>query len=128
MKLIADYVEEVKEKLELKSDRQVGLHLGGSANIVSSWVNDGTRPDDYYCIRMAEILGINPLEIIAAANWEREKNQDRKDWWEDFRRAQSKERGAVLPVFALALLTVAVIYFSNLCILCNVNLILSMGI
>lgn len=105
MKLIADYVEEVQEKLGLKSYRALSLKLGGGENLVSQWISNGYQPDDYYCIRMAEILGINPLEIIAAANWEREKNQGKKDWWEDFRRAQTKERGTVLPRYALYMLT-----------------------
>nr|WP_315168324.1 hypothetical protein [uncultured Deefgea sp.] len=106
MKLIADYVEAAKEKTGIKSDRAFGMHIGGGESLVSKWLNEGKHPEDYYCIRIAEILGINPLEIIAAANWEREKSQDRKDWWEDFRRAQSKERGTVLPQFALHLLTI----------------------
>lgn len=105
MKLIADYVEEAKEKSGVKSDRAFSLHIGGSEGLVSKWINEGKHPEDYYCIRIAEILRINPLEIIAAANWEREKSQDKKDWWENFRRAQTKQAGAVLPHFTALLLT-----------------------
>jgi hypothetical protein len=95
MKLIADYVEDVKEKTGVKSDRALSMHLGGGESLVSKWINEGKHPEDYYCIKMAQILGINPLEIIAAANWEREKIQEKKDWWEDFRKAQSKQAGSV---------------------------------
>ena len=42
--------------------------------------------DDYAYIVVAECLGIDPLEIIAAANMEREKNQARRDFWQDFRK------------------------------------------
>lgn len=97
MKLVLDYVEDAKEKTGIKSDMAFGKHIGGTDSMVKQWRNRGSTPEDYYCIRIAEILGIDPLEVIAAANWEREKNQEKKDWWESFRKAHAgKVAGAVL--------------------------------
>ncbi|MFD2449997.1 helix-turn-helix domain-containing protein [Vogesella fluminis] len=42
-------------------------------NSVNSYKRGERIMDDYACIVVAEYLGIDPLEIIAAANMEREK-------------------------------------------------------
>lgn len=97
MKLVIDYVDEAKEKSGIKSDAAFGQSIGGTVAMIGNWRNRGSTPEDYYCIRIAEILRIDPLEVIAAANWEREKNQEKKDWWESFRKAHAgKVAGAVL--------------------------------
>jgi transcriptional regulator with XRE-family HTH domain len=84
MKLVIDYVEDAKEKLGMESDAALAKHLGGSRTLVSQWRNDGSIPDDYYCIRIGQILGIDPLIVISAANFQREKSSERKAFWENF--------------------------------------------
>ncbi|WP_206211006.1 hypothetical protein, partial [Vogesella urethralis] len=42
--------------------------------------------DVFACILVAKQLGIDPLEIIAAANMERDITQERRDFWADFRK------------------------------------------
>lgn len=99
MKSVMEYVDELKEKLEIESDAELGKRIGGNRNTVSSWRNRGSQPEDFYCIVMAELLGIHPLEIIAAANIEREKDPQKIEWWEDF----SKRHGyKVLSVSLIA--------------------------
>lgn len=87
MKKFLDYVDEAQKKLEM-GDAAFSKHIGGEKNrsLVSSWKNDGKTPDDYYCIVIAEILDIDPLEVIAAANYARSKDDERKSWWENFRK------------------------------------------
>lgn len=87
MKKFIDYVDEAQKKLEM-GDAAFSKHIGGEKNrsLVSSWKNDGKTPDDYYCIVIAEILDIDPLEVIAAANYARSKDDERKSWWENFRK------------------------------------------
>lgn len=84
MKTIGEYLDEAKEKHGIKSDSELGRQLGASKQAVSGWRNSPSKPDDYACIRLAELLGINPLEIIAAANAEREADPERAKWWLDF--------------------------------------------
>lgn len=84
MKTISEYLDEAKEKHSIKSDSELARQLGGSRQSVSDWRVSRSKPDDYACIRLAELLGINPLEIIAAANAEREADPERAKWWLDF--------------------------------------------
>ena len=67
---------------EIKKAETLKMHR----NTLNSYKRGECIMDDFYCIVSAEILGIDALEIIAAANYEREKNQARKDFWQDFRR------------------------------------------
>ncbi|WP_051304633.1 hypothetical protein [Chitinilyticum litopenaei] len=102
MKTFIEYVDELKEKEGLKSDNELARLLSGKderSSLVSGW-RTGRRPEDYYCIVIAQRLGINPLEIIAAANMEREQDPARLDWWEDF----SKRHGfKALPVALISM-------------------------
>lgn len=45
--------------------------------------------DDFACIMVGRVLGIDPMKIIAACQEEREKNQERKEFWKDFRNTLS---------------------------------------
>lgn len=101
MKLVIDYVEDVKEKLGMESDAALGKHLGGSRSLVSTWRNDGRIPDDYYCIRIGQILGIDPLIVISAANYEREKSSERKEFWQNF---NSGRTGKIIGTALIVLL------------------------
>ena len=76
-----NYLEKAKEKLGIKSDYALAKWLGISRFSLSSFTT-GRRPlDDYTATRIAEALGINPMEIIAARNAEREKDETRKEFW-----------------------------------------------
>lgn len=98
MKNFLDYVDEAREKLGLESDSALSKHLGGEKNrsLVSQWRNSGNAPEDYYCILIAEILEIDPLEVIASAQYSRAKDEDRKVWWENFSKQHVKTMAAVL--------------------------------
>jgi hypothetical protein len=99
MKTVIEYVDELKEKLGIESDAELSKKLGGHRNVVSNWRNNGSLPEDFYCIVMAELLGVHPLEIIASANIQREKDPQKIEWWEDF----SKRHGyKVLSVSLIA--------------------------
>ncbi len=102
MKNFIEYVDEAQKKLEL-NDAAFSKRIGGGDNrtLVSTWRNKGSAPDDYYCILIAEILGIDPLEIIAAANHARTKDEDIKVWWENFRKQHVKTVVGVLLGLAI---------------------------
>lgn len=84
MKTLGEYLDEAKEKHGIKSDAELARMLGGSRSAVSEWRSTSRKPDNYACIRLAELLSINPLEIIAASNAEREADPERAKWWLNF--------------------------------------------
>lgn len=101
MKTFLEYVDEAQKKLGLDSDAAFSKHLGAQRTLVSNWKNDGKNPEDYYCILIAEILNIDPLEVIAAANHARAKDDEKKTWWENFRKQHVKTVVGVLLGLAI---------------------------
>ena len=78
------YFDEAKKKLAFESDNAMAVWLGVSRATVSLWRNDVGSMDDYAAAKIAGVLGINPMEVIATANAEREKTEERKEFWQDF--------------------------------------------
>ncbi|MBY4945092.1 hypothetical protein K6V92_00440 [Cupriavidus respiraculi] len=81
MKTTLQYVDAVKAKLNLPSDYAIAKALGVTRAAVSSYRNQRTFFDDLTAVRVAEILGLNPMEVIAAANRERAKSEDARRVW-----------------------------------------------
>lgn len=84
MKKTLDYLDEAKNAKGIKSDNAFALSIGITRASMSSYKLNKTIMDDYTCIQIAGILGINPMEVIAAANYEREKAGDKKEFWLNF--------------------------------------------
>nr|WP_314898800.1 hypothetical protein [uncultured Deefgea sp.] len=115
MKTIAEYLDEAKEKHKIKSDSELGRTLGASKQSVSDWRVSRSKPDDYACIRLAELVGVNPLEIIAASHIEREADPERAKWWADF----SKRHG--IKALSVSLIGTSLAFqYSNLALLQSV--------
>ena len=58
--------------------------------------------DDFACIMVGRVLGIDPMEIIAACQEEREKNEERRGFWRDFRETLGTKIAVALTIGALA--------------------------
>ncbi|AXK40297.1 hypothetical protein [Crenobacter cavernae] len=86
MKQSVEYLEEALTKLGKKSDRQAAIKLKLSPQAMSGYKNGERVMDDFACVMVAEVLGVNPLEVIAAANIDREKSEERREFWADFRK------------------------------------------
>ena len=86
MKLSTDYLIEALEKLGDMPEGKKAETLKIHRNTLISYKNGERIMDDFACIMVANQLGIDPLEVIAAANMEREKTQERREFWADFRR------------------------------------------
>ncbi|MDC7712206.1 hypothetical protein [Vogesella indigofera] len=104
MKLSSDYLQEALEKLGDMAEGKKAEALKIHRNTLICYKNGERIMDDYACIVVAEYLGIDPLEIIAAANMEREKSQARRDFWQDFRKkiAQLVVGGLVITTMAFS--------------------------
>lgn len=98
MKTTLEYLEEAKNAKGITSDNAFGLSIGITRASMSSYKLHKTVMDDYTCIQIAAILEINPMEIIAAANYEREKTGEKKEFWLNFmmQYGRSTAAGAVL--------------------------------
>lgn len=81
MKTTIEYLDDVKQRLEIKSDYELAKFLKVPRGTISRYQGKQRVIDDYTAAKIAEALGINPMEVIAAANAEREKDEKRKDYW-----------------------------------------------
>ncbi|HBC1013189.1 TPA: hypothetical protein IGZ65_004928 [Escherichia coli] len=80
MKWIADYIDELKKKLEITSDYAIAKHLGIERQNITKVRNGGVLSKKI-CFRIANELRINPLEVIATAEAQKEKNNEIKAFW-----------------------------------------------
>lgn len=76
-----NYIEAAKKKLGITSDYAIAKELGMSKAAFSRYKTGGRVIDDYTAAKLAEVLGINALEVIAAANAEREKDSAKVAFW-----------------------------------------------
>lgn len=81
MKTTLEYIDAVKIKLDLPSDYALAKALCVTRGGISSYRTGRSYLDDLTAVRVAEILGINPMEVIAAANLERSKSEDARRVW-----------------------------------------------
>lgn len=84
MKNTISYLDDAKKALNIDSDYAMAKWLGCSRMAVSHYRSGKRTIDDYAAVKIAEALHIEPMEIIATANMEREKTDDRKAYWENF--------------------------------------------
>lgn len=88
------YLEEAKKRLGIKSDYALAKNLGLKKQTVSGYTTGTRIMDDYTAARIAKIITINPLEVISAANAEREKDRRRREFWEAITKEAMESRGA----------------------------------
>lgn len=85
MKSSMDYLIEALERTPGETGEDKAKHLKISGNTLSQYRRGERIMDDFACIMVGRVLGIDPMKIIAACQEEREKNQERKEFWRDFR-------------------------------------------
>lgn len=88
------YLDEAKKKLGAGSDYELDKMTGLGQSNIHRYRNGKSVMDDYSCAKIAEILELSPLEVIAAANAEREKDAQKRAFWEALR-----EKAAGFAVF-----------------------------
>ncbi len=96
-KLTIDYLDEAKEKLGIKSDNAMAKELSITRSSISFYRTGKSTMDDYTCILVASILEIDPLELIAVANWERENNEEKKAFFANFLKRYGHEMKSLAP-------------------------------
>jgi predicted transcriptional regulator len=81
MKTTVEYLDAVKAKLDLPSDYAAAKALGVTRAAVSRYRNGLGTFDDLTAARVADILGVEPIEVIAATNFERSTDERARAVW-----------------------------------------------
>lgn len=77
-----DYLKAAQRKLGHTTSAQTATHLGVTEAAISRYASGDRVMDDYIAAQVAGILGVDPLRVIAQANAEREKDSQRRAYWE----------------------------------------------
>lgn len=89
---------ECKVRLGIKSDYALAKALGINRGTLSGYMNGTRIPDAYTDVKMAEILKVHPMLLLAEFEAETEKNAERKAFWVNFGR---RIKSGVLGIAAL---------------------------
>lgn len=85
MKQSREYLEEALTLMGDMSDSEKAKRLKIAQPTISQYRTGARKMDDFACIMVARVLGVDPMRIIAACQEEREKNEERREFWRDFR-------------------------------------------
>lgn len=91
MRWFDSYIDELKEKLNLQSDYAVAQYLGIPRQSMTK-VRNGAVLGHEKCLKIASALRKDPLEIIATAEAQREKNLELKAIWIRLAKEKRKEK------------------------------------
>ncbi|SFU99515.1 helix-turn-helix domain-containing protein [Pseudoduganella namucuonensis] len=78
-----EYLDAVKAARGIASDYALAKALNVRHSTISSYRAGRSRIDDDVALTIAQILKLNPLEVIAAANAERAKTPEMRARWMD---------------------------------------------
>lgn len=94
MKDTNQYLDAIKAKHGLTSDYQLAKLMGIRQSTISGYRAGRSHFDDLMALKVAELLGIQPIEVIAAANVARAKTTEvRKVWIDTFTRFAANFEG-----------------------------------
>jgi transcriptional regulator with XRE-family HTH domain len=77
-----EYLAACKRRLGIESDYALAKALGISHSAICGYRAGRSRIDDEVALSIAQILRLNPLEVIAQANAERAKTPEARARWE----------------------------------------------
>lgn len=81
MNTTLDFLQAVKVKTGINSDYGIAPILGVTRAAVSNYRRKHGYFDDLVCVRVAEILEIDPIIVISAINAERSKDEKTRLIW-----------------------------------------------
>lgn len=90
---IKERLLECKIKTGIKSDYKLAEALGTSRQVVSALMNEKQKPDAYIAVKIADILKLHPLQLIAEFEAETAKDETKEAFWLNF--AQRIKTGAI---------------------------------
>lgn len=84
------YFEQVREKLGGATDYKIAQVLDIPRGIMSYYVSGKREADTYACAKIAEMLEIDPLEVIAQVEAEAARTTKKREFWKSFRSSGSR--------------------------------------
>ena len=82
---LTKYLDEVKDRLDLKNDAELGKLLGVGQNAISQYRSAARKMDNEKCLKVAEALGMdNPLPVIMAVDMDHAEKAGQHSLWEVF--------------------------------------------
>ena len=81
MKTTVEWLDAVKARLDLPSDYAAAKALGVTRSAISGYRTGRSVFDEKTAIRAAEILGVDPFEVIACAHAESSRDERTKAIW-----------------------------------------------
>lgn len=79
-----DYLEMVREKLEIKSDYQLAKVLVINRGRISEMMQGKKHASPYICWKIADILEINRDYLLAEIEAERATTETQRNYWQSF--------------------------------------------
>lgn len=86
-----------KAEKEAGSQKALALRIGQSESNIRAAKGHSRGLPDYACVMIAELIGEEPITVIAASNLATEKKEERREIWRPFvARAASVILGSVI--------------------------------
>lgn len=79
-----ELLEQVREKMGGVTDYKIAQALDIPTGIVHYYVSGERAADPYACTRFAEILGRDPLEVIAQVEAKAARTEKKRQYWSSF--------------------------------------------
>ncbi len=98
-----EYLDALKQKQGLTSDYQLAKLLNLETSNMTMYRKHRRVMDDYIAARVADLLQIDKLELIAQANAEREKDVEKRTYWEAEAKTAREKREPLEVVASLGI-------------------------
>jgi len=99
---IKERLLECKIKTGLKSDYALAGHLGIPRQAISELMQGKRHPDAFIAVKIADVLGIHPMMLLAEFEAEKAKTKDRQGFWLNFERRIKNGAVAMLVLISTA--------------------------
>jgi transcriptional regulator with XRE-family HTH domain len=96
----SELLKDCKIKLGISSDYALAKALEINSGRIADYMNGKRQPTTYALVKIAELLKLNPLELIAEYEELSAKNQTERSFWADFRQRAKQP----LKAFMMALI------------------------
>lgn len=83
MKTTSDLLDEIKIRYRLGSDYALAKKIGVRKQTIAKWYA-GQIPDAYGAARIAELLELEPMKVIANFEQLRTEDKEKSDFWNKF--------------------------------------------
>ena len=99
----AEYLDLVLKQRAEGVNAQLARLLGVHRAAITNYQTGDRVMDDYTAARVAEVLGIDEIEVIAQANAEREKDPEKRAFWEEKAKTAREKREPLEVVASLGI-------------------------